>query len=75
MRWHRDYIDGVKKSIAAANEELEKAMYLGECGANAGLRAIWSKRASWLSDVLYAAREQLKEQEAALREEQENGKL
>lgn len=73
MLWHKDYIERVKKSISEANEELGKAMYLSECGSNAGIRAIWSKRASWLSDLLYAAREQLETQEAALRDKQENG--
>jgi len=75
MRWHKDYLNSVKKSIAEANEELGKAMYLSECGANAGIRTIWSKRASWLSDLLHAAREQVEIQEAALRDEQENGVL
>ena len=61
--WHKDFLERVKKSIAAANEELGLASWLSDGGKNGGIRAIWGKRASWLSDVLHAAREQVKQQE------------
>lgn len=63
MIWRKDFLDRVKKSIAEANKELNSAMYVSEGGRNSGIRAIWGKRASWLSDLLYAAREQVKRQE------------
>lgn len=63
MFWHKDYLERVKRAISSANEELGLASYLGECGKNSGIRAIWSKRAFWLSDLIHAAREQVKQQE------------
>lgn len=51
MKWHKDYLARVKQSIADAKKEASLANYLSESGANAGLRAIYSKRSIWLYEI------------------------
>lgn len=76
MKWHEDYLVRVKRSIADAKKEASLANYLSECGANAGLRAIYSKKSLWLHDLIFAAEATVAEQEkAVLREKQENGDI
>lgn len=76
MKWHKDYLARVKQSIADAKKEASLANYLGECGANAGLRAIYSKKSLWLYDLIFAAEAAVAEQEkAVLREKRENGDI
>ena len=48
------------EAIEKARKEYSKASYLEECGENAGIRAIYSKKAEWLCRVIYLA-EQAKE--------------
>lgn len=49
------------KSLETAKAERDKAIYLSECGANAGIRKINSDKASWLSEVIYYAEKYLAE--------------
>lgn len=44
-----------EEAIKKARQECSKASYLEECGENAGIRAIYSKKAEWLSRVIYLA--------------------
>lgn len=62
MKWHEDYIRRVEQSIQAAEKQLSRASYISECTENAGLRAIYSKQATWLADVVYAASCELERQ-------------
>lgn len=48
-----------KNALQQAKNSLSTATYLSECGANAGLRKIFSNKASWLSRVVYLASKQL----------------
>ena len=62
------FIDQAKASLEKARAELYLAIYLGECGSNAGIRKIWAERADWIASLIYLAEAQIK------REESENDK-
>ena len=57
--------DHERKEIARAVEQAQKELYtdifLSECGDNAGIRAIYSKRADWLSTLIYYAKLHMEE--------------
>ncbi len=55
--------DAIKK----CNDELAFAVHMEECAPNAGLQVIYSNRAEWLAQVLYAAREYQKDTESILK--------
>ena len=57
----------LEEAIKKCNEELTFANYMEETAPNAGLRTIYSHRAEWLSQVLYAAREYQKDSESTLK--------
>lgn len=44
-----------EKALDIAKEELHSAIYLSECGGNAGIRKINSDKADWLSVLIYNA--------------------
>lgn len=44
-----------KEALETAKAELSHAIYLSECGATAGVRAIYDKKSDWLSKVIYLA--------------------
>ena len=62
------FIDQARASLEKARAEFHLAIYLGECGSNAGIRKIWSDRADWLAPLIYLAEAQI------VREESENDK-
>ena len=47
----------LEEAIKKCNDELAQAIHMEECAPNAGLQVIFSNRAEWLCEVLYAARE------------------
>ena len=57
----------LEEAIKKCNDELAFAVHMEECAPNAGLQTIYSNRAEWLSQVLYAAREYQKDQESLLK--------
>lgn len=57
------FIDQAKIALEKAKAELHLAIYLGECGCNAGLRKIWSDRADWLACLIYLAEAQISREE------------
>lgn len=62
------FIDQARSALEKAKAEFHLAIYLGECGSNAGIRKIWSERADWLASLIYLAEAQI------AREESENDK-
>ena len=50
-----------EEAIKRAKTELSQAVYLSECGANDGIRAIYEDKAEWLCALLRLAEEALKE--------------
>ena len=48
-----------QEAIELAKRELSFSIHVSECGDNEGLRKIYSKRASWLSQLIYYAEEAL----------------
>jgi hypothetical protein len=50
----------LEEAIKKCNDELAFAVHMEECAPNAGLQVIYSNRAGWLCQVLYAAREYYK---------------
>lgn len=62
------FIDQARVALEKARAEFHLAIYLGECGSNAGIRKIWSERADWLAPLIYLAEAQI------VREESENDK-
>jgi hypothetical protein len=51
------------KALATAQEKLNQANYLSECGGNPGLRQMNSNKAEWLKWVVYLAEYGLKSME------------
>jgi hypothetical protein len=51
----------LEEAIKKCNDELAFAVHMEECAPNAGLQVVYSNRAEWLCQVLYAAREYIKE--------------
>lgn len=49
-----------KEAIKQAKISLNQANYLSECGRNAGIRAIYNKKAEWLSVLIYLAEKAIK---------------
>lgn len=45
----------MQEAIDKARVELSKAIYLSECGSNAGIRKINENKTAWLSWVVYLA--------------------
>jgi hypothetical protein len=62
------FIDQARVALEKARAEFHLAIYLSECGSNAGIRKIWSERADWIAPLIYLAEAQL------TREESENDK-
>lgn len=62
------FIDQARVALEQARAELHLAIYLGECGSNAGIRKIWASRADWIAPLIYLAEAQI------AREESENDK-
>lgn len=60
MRYDEKQVEHFKRSIEEAERQLLIATYIGECGANAGLRTIYEKRSEWLSDILWLAKNELR---------------
>lgn len=54
----------IPKALEQAQKELNTANYLSECSNNAGIRAIYSKRADMLSTLIYYVKEYVKDHEA-----------
>ena len=44
-----------KEALKSAKVALNQAIYLSECGGNAGIRKIYSDKANWLSVLIYFA--------------------
>jgi hypothetical protein len=65
---HSLFIDQARVALDKAKAELHLAIYLSECGSNAGIRKIWSERADWIAPLIYLAEAQI------VREESENDK-
>lgn len=57
------FIDQAKVALEKARAEFHLAIYLGECGSNAGIRKIWSERAGWLAPLIYLAEAQIAREE------------
>ena len=57
----------LEEAIKKCNDELAFAVHMEECAPNAGLQVIYSNRAEWLSQVLYAAREHQKDTTSILK--------
>ena len=49
------FMSRMKENLETARSEFHLAVYLSECGSNAGLRTMWSNKADWLSSVIYLA--------------------
>ena len=58
------YMEQVKTALEKAKAEFHLAIYLGECGNNAGIRKIWSERADWIAPLIYLAEAQLAREES-----------
>lgn len=58
------FIDQARVALEKARAELHLAIYLGECGSNAGIRKIWSDRADWLAPLIYLAEAQIASEES-----------
>ena len=52
-----------REALEKAKEELALANWLSECGANAGIRRMWSNKTYWLSWVVYLAERELERSE------------
>lgn len=46
----------LETAIEKCNDELAFAVHMEECAPNSGLQVIYSNRAEWLCQILYAAR-------------------
>jgi hypothetical protein len=57
----------LEEAIKKCNDELAFAIHMEECAPNPGLQVIYSNRAEWLSQVLYAAREYQKDTESSIK--------
>ena len=66
---HSIYLDRLEEDIEKAKVEFHLAIYLGECGSNAGLRKMWSNRANWLGGIIYLAELQLAEEKRSVHQE------
>ena len=52
-----------REALEKAKKELALATWLSECGANAGIRRMWTNKLSWLSWVVYLAERELERRE------------
>jgi hypothetical protein len=52
-----------EKALDIAKEELHRAIYLSECGGNAGIRKINSDKADWLSVLIYNAEQNMRKED------------
>jgi hypothetical protein len=57
----------LEEAIKKCNDELAFAIHMEENAPNAGLQVIYSNRAEWLSQVLFAAREYQKDAESSIK--------
>lgn len=62
-RSHANFLSSAREALESAKQEFHLAVYLGECGSNSGLRKMWSKKADWLSSLIYLAELQLAQEE------------
>lgn len=44
-----------REALEKAKQELAKCIYYSECGANAGIQSINSRKAEWLATVIHLA--------------------
>ena len=57
----KNILEQFEQAIEKAKEELSRASYLEECGANKGLRKMNANKAEWLSCLIYLAERCLSE--------------
>lgn len=55
--WERN---DILRSVEQAKKELYNASYLAECADNPGIRAIYSKKADMLNNLIYCTEEYVK---------------
>jgi hypothetical protein len=48
-------LETLEAAFKKGKEELDRAIYLEECGGNAGIRKMNSNKADWLKHVMYLA--------------------
>ena len=60
-----------EQAIEEARTELSRCHYLSDCGANAGIRAMYSKKAEWLNILVWLAEQHLIARSAQKRSESE----
>ena len=61
-------------ALRKAKDELDSAIYLSECGINAGIRAIFFKKAEWLATLIYLAEKALAHQSELVKERERQKK-
>lgn len=66
---HSIYLDKLEANLEKAKAEFNLAIYLSECGSNAGLRKMWSNKADWLGGIIYLAELQLAEEKRNVHQE------
>lgn len=58
-----------EQAIKKARTELSRCHHLSDCGANAGIRAMYSKKAEWLNIIVWLAEQQVIARSAQKRSE------
>ena len=67
-----DNLDIMQQAMDTAKEELSKACYLIDCGANAGIRKMNSNKADWLKWLIYLAERGLAEEKLLTEQAEED---
>lgn len=62
---HDSWTFDCEQCLESARQELAHAIYMSECGNNAGLRKIYSNKADMLSRLIYLAEHGLAKEESA----------
>jgi hypothetical protein len=52
-----------KEALKKANDELRNAIWLSECGKNAGIRKMNENKCDWLSIVIYLAEQGMRKED------------
>ena len=52
----KSWINNCRMALEKAEEELNKAIYLEDCGSNAGIRKMNANKAEWLKYTIYLAK-------------------
>ena len=60
----KEIITACQESLATAKEELSRAVYLEDCGSNAGIRKMNANKANWLKWLIYLAERGLESETA-----------